>query len=154
MCQLQVLPFIVRMEFTTEDGASTAWCPMPIPSNRVQTVLTLAPGDSIYSVRVCYDPKPDQNRIVGIMFGGISQQYICGDVWIAPERCVTSRTAVPAPLSYFGGECKAIFVAMSNVCWNKWYRPRVAPQGDLTELVCRFGGCLTMMSGSRSILRA
>jgi hypothetical protein len=117
------------MEYTTEDGTSAAWCPMPIPDNREKQVLTLDPGDSIYSVRVCYDPNPTQNRIIGIMFGGVARQYICGNVWIAPERCVSSRSAVPAPLSYFEGDCNAIFVGMMNVCWNKWYRPRAPQQG-------------------------
>lgn len=128
---LQVLPFIARMEYTTEDGASAAWCPMPIKENREKQVLTLDPGDSIFSVRVCYDPSPDQSRIIGIMFGGIARQYTCGNVWIAPERCVSSQSAVQAPLSYFDGQCSAIYVAMNNVCWNKWHRPRVLPQGEL-----------------------
>ncbi|KAF6261376.1 hypothetical protein COO60DRAFT_1501890 [Scenedesmus sp. NREL 46B-D3] len=146
----EVLPFIARMEYTTEDGASAAWCPMPIKENREKQVLTLDPGDSIFSVRVCYDPSPDQSRIIGIMFGGIARQYTCGNVWIAPERCVSSQSAVQAPLSYFDGQCSAIYVAMNNVCWNKWHRPRVLPQACLAGEGVRPGAayCQPCRSGT------
>lgn len=146
----ETLPFIARMEYTREDGANAAWCPMPIPDNRNKQVLTLDPGDSIFSVRVCYDANPDVNRIIGIMFGGVGRQYICGDVWIAPERCVSSQSATPAPLSYFDGECNSIFIAMPSVCWNKWYRPRTAPQACLAGEGVRAGAafCQPCLNGT------
>lgn len=130
----EVLPFVVRMSFHREDGSNKAWCPVPSAgSNRQVTQLTLVPGDSIYSVRVCYDPTSD-NRIVGIMFGGVAKQYICGNVWMRPERCLTSNTLVPAPLSYFGGVCNSIYTRMDTVCWNKWYRPKASTQSEFHPL--------------------
>jgi hypothetical protein len=143
----QTLPFIARMEYSTEDGASAAWCPMPIPDNRNKQVLTLEPNDSIFSVRVCYDPNPGINRIIGIMFGGVARQYICGNVWIAPDRCVSSLSATPAPLSYFDGDCNLIYVAMQNVCWNKWHRPRKPLQGE-TGWVMGFRGLHSCLSSA------
>lgn len=145
----------LQLRYEAEIPAVTLCNPNLPNATRAVVRFSLATGDGVSGVRVCYGQAGNAFRVVGITFTSIAGQHTCGNVAQPPEACVSSSTSLPGPLSVLQGTCagpRGALSAIQAACWNKYYTPLTLQQ---RALLLRFqGACMHGSQGKHACARS